>query len=190
MAELLTGVVLAGGKSRRMGRDKAFVELEGNTLVRRQAALLAAAGCTEILISGRADVDYGVGGACVVLDPAPDRGPLGGLVAALRAMRHDRLLVLAVDLPRMSRDFLQRAVSAGAAGMGVVPYGIHGYEPLAACYTRSLRAPAEAALASARLSLQALMAEAEAAGLVRRLPLSPADERLFENWNSPDEVTG
>lgn len=188
MAELLTGVVLAGGQSRRMGRDKAFLDFEGAPLVRRQAALLAAAGCSEILISGRADVDYGVAGARLVLDPAAGQGPLGGLVAALRAMGRERLVVLAVDLPRMTVDFLQRAVAAGDASVSIVPHGQHGYEPLAACYARSLRSPAEAALAGGRLSLQMLMAEAEASGLVKRLPLSPGDERVFENWNSPEDV--
>jgi molybdopterin-guanine dinucleotide biosynthesis protein A len=188
MPDGLTGVVLAGGRSRRMERDKAFLTVEGVTLVRRQAALLVAVGCSEVLISGRPGVDYGVPGTRIVLDPGKERGPLGGLVAALRTMKHERLVVLAVDLPHMTVDFLQRAIAAGTADVSVVPHGEHGFEPLAACYARSLRSPAEAALSGGRLSLQALMADAEVSGLVKRLPLSPVDERLFENWNSPEDV--
>lgn len=172
-----------------MGRDKAFLDFEGTPLVRRQAALLAAVGCREILISGRPGVDYGVPEARVIFDPADDQGPLGGLVAALRTMQEARLLALAVDLPRMTAEFLQRMISVGDASMSVVPCGRHGYEPLGACYARSLRGPAEAALIGGRLSLQELVAEAEAAGLVRRLSLSPGDERVFENWNAPEDVS-
>ena len=57
MPDPLSGVVFAGGRSRRMGRDKAFLTIGGTTLVRRQVALLGAAGCNELLISGRAGVD-------------------------------------------------------------------------------------------------------------------------------------
>jgi molybdopterin-guanine dinucleotide biosynthesis protein A len=171
-----------------MGRDKAFLTVDGTTLVHHQAALLTAAGCTELLISGRAGVDYGVAGARLVLDPVPGQGPLGGLVATLRAMKHARLLTLAVDLPCMTAEFLQRMISTADADVSVVPCGRHGYEPLAACYARSLRAPAEDALAGGRLSLQALMANAESSGLVKRLPFSPGDEHVFENWNAPEDV--
>jgi molybdopterin-guanine dinucleotide biosynthesis protein A len=104
-------------------------------------------------------------------------------------MRHERVLVLAVDLPGMTFELLQRMILAGDAGVSVVPYGRHSYEPVAACYARSLCGPAEAALAGDRLSLQALMAEADAAGLIKRLPLSPADEVAFANWNSPKDIS-
>lgn len=189
MVEALSGVVLAGGRSRRMGRDKAFLTIDGTTLVRRQAALLASVGCGEILISGRPDVDYGVPEARIVFDPVEDGGPLAGLVAALNAMKHARLLALAVDLPHMTPQFLRTLLAAGDAGVSVVPYGQHGYEPLGACYARSLAEPAKVALAKGALSLQELMAEAEAAGLVRRLTLVPSDEDVFENWNLPEDVS-
>ena len=100
----------------------------------------------------------------------------------------ERLLLLAVDLPRMTVAFLQRVHAAGDANVSVVPHGSHGYEPLAACYARSLQKTAEAALAGGRLSLQTLMAEAESAGLVRRLTIGPADEGVFANWNTPGDV--
>ncbi len=188
MPEALTGVVLAGGRSRRMGRDKAFLTLDGMTLVRRQALLLASVGCSEILISGRPSVDYDVPGARVILDPVVDAGPLGGLVAALSAMTHPRLLALAVDLPHMTPAFLQRLIAAGNERVSVVPHGPHGYEPLGACYAPTLAAPARAALARGELSLQALMAHAEESGLVRRVPLGSDEERAFANWNLPTDV--
>lgn len=189
MRETLSGVVLAGGRSRRMGRDKAFLMIDGTTLVRRQAALLASVGCGEILISGRPDVDYGVPEARIVFDPVEDGGPLAGLVAALTAMKHARLLALAVDLPGMTPEFLHRLLAEGNAGVSTVPYGHHGYEPMGACYAPSLGGPAAAALARGALSLQALMADAEAAGLVRRLTLASAEADVFENWNLPGDVS-
>lgn len=188
MPEPLSGVVLAGGRSTRMGRDKAFLRRGGETLVRRQTGLLRAAGCTDVLISGRPGVDYGVPDARTIIDAVENAGPLAGLVAALEAMHHERLLVLAVDLPAMSPQFLQRLAAWGDARCGVVPYGPHGFEPLGACLPRAILALARTALERQSTSLQTLLGEAESSGLIRRLALSPEEERSFENWNRPEDV--
>lgn len=188
MPESLSGVVLAGGRSRRMGRDKAFLTVGGETLVQWQVALLRSAGCDEVMVSGRAGVDYGVPGARVVYDPVENAGPLAGLVAALVAMKNDRLLVLAVDLPRMTKGFLERLAAAGDAQVSVVAHGLNGYEPLGACYARSMLGPARAALARGEFSLQALIGRAEAVGLVSRLAPNPGEEGIFANWNSPEDL--
>ena len=89
-----SAVILAGGKSARMGRDKAFVEIGGQTLLARQLALARAAGAREVFISGRADVDYSAFDYRVLLDDFPAAGPLAGIECALAASTLPLLLVL------------------------------------------------------------------------------------------------
>ena len=102
-----SAVILAGGKSSRMGCDKAFLEIGGQTLLARQIQLVHDAGAAEVFISGREGVDYSTSGCRVLTDKFPDAGPLAGIERALDTMTSPLLLVLAVDLPAMTAEFLQ-----------------------------------------------------------------------------------
>ena len=82
---IFSAVILAGGKSLRMGRDKAWLEIEGQTLLARQIALARETGAAEIFISGRADADYSAFGCPVLQDGFPDAVPLAGIERALDA---------------------------------------------------------------------------------------------------------
>ena len=130
-----TGVVLAGGKSSRMGRDKALVEVEGRTLLQRAVDLLRP-HVREILVIGD-PAKYAPVHATVVPDDAPGKGPLGGLVTALRHARYVRSLVLACDLPNINDRLLVLLKNELHGDRdAVVPK--HGglLEPLAASYHR------------------------------------------------------
>ncbi len=99
----VTAFILAGGKSTRMGVDKAFVPLDGRTLLAR-ALELARGLASDVRIVG--DVaKFGKFGP-VVEDIFQNRGPLGGIHAALRASATDLNLILAVDLPFVAAQFL------------------------------------------------------------------------------------
>ena len=132
-----SAVILAGGKSSRMGRDKAFLEISGQTLLARQIQTARAAGAMEIFISGRADADYSAFGCGVLKDNYPDGGPLAGIEAALAAATHPLLLVLAVDLPEMNAEFLRQLSTNCKPNTGVVPRIGDELEPLAAFYPKA-----------------------------------------------------
>src|ERR1700733_6553877 len=102
-ASALTVFILAGGKSTRMGRDKAFVEYEGRTLLAR-ALEVARSVTPEVYIVGKRE-KFGRF-ARVVEDIFPDCGPLAGIHAALRASQTELNLILAVDMPFVSWAFL------------------------------------------------------------------------------------
>lgn len=93
----MSGVVLAGGASRRMGTSKAELTLEGKTLLDWQVDKLRVLGIQDILLSGKNC--RSIPGTRVVVDEYPDRGPLGGLYSCFRAARHSCCLVLSVDTP-------------------------------------------------------------------------------------------
>jgi molybdopterin-guanine dinucleotide biosynthesis protein A len=90
------GFVLAGGESRRMGRDKAMVEFAGEPLVVRGIKILREAGLEPGIAGARANLEQY---APVIADIDPGRGPLGGICAALAACREQRAVFLPVDLP-------------------------------------------------------------------------------------------
>lgn len=187
----VTGVILAAGRSSRMGRDKAFLTLaDGSTLVAHQAALLRSIHVNDLLISARPHTDYGVAGAHRVYDTVPDAGPLAGIAAALAHSTQPHLLALAVDLPRVTAHLLKSLLEKTSSGIGAVPSTPKGFEPLCAVYpnTPDSRAAIDAALASKDHSLQHLLRAATDAGWMRAVPISEADLPAFANWNTPGDI--
>lgn len=156
-----SGVVLAGGASRRMGRDKALLEVGGRPLVLAAVDALAAAGATEVFVVGGDAPALTALGLVVVADDHPGEGPLGGLVTALGVVGCDRLVLLSCDLLAPSPDAVRAVVGAlddvpGAMWAAPVTEGrrqfLHGaYRAQArghwaaafAAGERSLRRPAE-----------------------------------------------
>lgn len=109
------GVVLAGGRGRRMGRRKAEIEIAGRTLAERAAATLAVV-CRGVLVSGAAGWrNPAPGYPYVEDDPPAGRGPLAGLAAGFRAAAGRDLLVLACDYPAVSPGLLARALELASA---------------------------------------------------------------------------
>ena len=141
MAKLaFDAVLLAGGKSTRMGADKAGVLVRGEALWRRQLTTLRDLGPDEIFISGRDGGPYAEAGLEILKDLYVGRGPLGGLEAALFRTMKPFLVVLAIDLPEMRADFLARLVElAISRGRSVVPRDGENFEPLAAVYSTDTR---------------------------------------------------
>jgi len=111
------GVVLAGGRSTRMGQDKGELRLDGQSLLERAIAQLQAAGCDEVWISGRQQAGW----HCVA-DPQPGQGPLSGIAAChaeALAGGASRLLFVPVDTPLLAADCLARLLDALATQRAV-----------------------------------------------------------------------
>lgn len=171
-----------------MGRDKALLPHPetGVALLTRQAAVLRAAGCSEVLLAAPAERAYALPGARRIDDAALDRGPLGGLVAGLAAAESPLVLVLAVDLPRVDAELLRSLVANATTDRGVVPLDAEGRpEPLCAVYPKSRHAYFASALAEERLALRPLLAAALAAGWMTPAPAAPA---ALLNWNRPEDL--
>lgn len=183
-----SGVVLAGGRSTRMAKDKAFLELGGELLLARQIRLLREAGVAEVLISVRADRGYFGFDAKVVYDACPGLGPLGGLVASLKAASHPMLLVLAVDMPAMTAEILQKLISYCPGDLGCVPIGSGRLQPLAALYPRQMLALASSHLERDERSLQSLVRAGVANGFLRLMEIDTSDATHFGNWNRPEDL--
>ena len=162
------GVVLAGGRSQRMGRDKALLEYRGVSLLAHQVGMLSAV-CEQVVVSG----DY-PGFDCVP-DADSGTGPLAGQLAAAYRFQNSPLLFLAIDMPAMTPGALQLLRAQGA------PCHYAG-QPLP-CYlpdAARLRTAIEAIRADAgKPSVQALHAA------LGSRELAVTDAALFENLNTP-----
>ncbi|MDN4502410.1 molybdenum cofactor guanylyltransferase [Alteromonadaceae bacterium BrNp21-10] len=102
----IAGVVLSGGLSRRMGQDKAKLELHGQSLLQRCQQQLQATSVNEVLISGR--------GPEHIADVYPQQGPLGGIHGVMQNSDFDGFLFVPVDMPAMSAVYLQPLLDAGS----------------------------------------------------------------------------
>jgi len=183
-----SAVILAGGRSSRMLRDKAFLPCRGTTLIARQVGLVRELAPAEIFISGRADADYGALSLPVLLDRFTDLGPLAGVERALGEAHSPLLLVLAVDLPDMTADFLRGLAARCRAGAGVVPRTSQGLEPLAAFYPTSMQPIATAMLREERAAMSEFIRRGVEDGLVDEYASPSADEAWFRNWNGPEDA--
>ena len=179
----LSAVILAGGRSLRMGRDKAWLPADGRPLLARQMALVKELGLGQIFISGRADVDYSVLGCRVLHDRETGLGPLGGIERALHECDADLLLVLAVDLAEMTSAFLRRLATRCDRQTGAVPKRGGDLEPLAAIYPRRCHALACEALARSRCAARDFAAACLRERAVNAFPVPAADDGCFANWN-------
>lgn len=186
----LTGILLAGGQSSRMGRDKAFLEFNGRPLWRHQLDTLGELNPSQLIISANEEQDFGADpGADVVPDEFFGTGPLGGLVTALKYTRGTHVVVLAVDLPYMTSRFLRHGLLTRAYfGSGVI-YWNNGYlEPLAALYPKTLLVRGQDCLRRGQFSLHAFAQDAIDQGIVDCLVLPDSHRALFTNVNTPDDL--
>ncbi len=132
----LSGAILAGGKSRRMGRDKSRLALGGETLVARTSRVIGALS-DDVLIVTNTPEDYSELGTRLVRDAIPGGGALSGIHAALLAARHALVLVVACDMPFLNPDLLRYLAGLAAGYDVVVPRWRGESEPLHAIYARS-----------------------------------------------------
>jgi molybdenum cofactor guanylyltransferase len=149
----LTGLILAGGRSSRMGVDKALLEFEGEPLLARVAARLGTV-CEEILVASGDGSRLAAFGLPQVADAVPDSGPLGGLIAGLEHAGHPLMAVVAVDMPFASTELLAAMAAMRRSEDAVVPLSADGLEPLHAVYARPAAGTLRSMLAAGTLSLR------------------------------------
>ncbi len=184
-----SAILLAGGRSTRMGRDKAALLIDGEPLWQRQLATLHATGADELFISVRAESPLAVIGARTIEDLTPEAGPLAALEAVLPCLAHTHAVVLAVDLPAMRADFLAMLMeTALVKDCGVAPEMDGRFEPLAAVYTPAILPLVRECLRGPDRSMQNLLRMAKERGLVIAHPLRAEDRALFRNVNFPEDI--
>lgn len=182
-----TAVLMAGGASSRMGQPKALLDYQGLPLWRFQANKLRELQPDELLISAPPALQLEQGPWKIIQDRQPNLGPLAGLDAALETMSTDYLVVLAVDMPAITVEFL-RLVLDHPIGKGVVPELDGFYHGLVAVYPTKIRFIVKQILSSEDRSVQHLVRKACENNLVDIYPVTSEERPLFQNINRPSDL--
>jgi molybdopterin-guanine dinucleotide biosynthesis protein A len=184
----LTALLIAGGRSRRMGVEKATVLVAGKPLWQRQLGLLSAMRPTALWISARTTPPWCPPEIEIVTDQAPSRGPLSGVAAGLHRLETSHLLVLAIDLPQMTSEHLLKLCSLARPGSGVIPLQSDYLEPLCAIYPVEALAAAEETLNSDKASLQTFAQKLLHHSQAQIYNLPPKEWPLYLNMNTPGDL--
>lgn len=179
--------VLAGGKSSRMGVDKAFLEFRGQTLLQRAMNIAATVSDRVVIVGDPARfVEFGT----TVADIFPGCGPLGGIHAALMSSNAELNLILAVDMPSVSPQLLAFLFAAAEDNEALitVPRAGNGLQPLCAIYRREVATAAEAAVRAGRYKIDALFSRVPT-HVIEPSTLAAAgfSEQAFFNVNTPQD---
>ena len=184
----ISAVLLAGGQSYRMGKEKETLHFHGKPLWEIQLSLLRGLDPEEIFVSARTDPPWRPADVKFVPDDPPSRGPLSGLSAAVRQIRSDHLLALAIDMPFMDTNHLRFLCGEIEPGRGVVPVIGDRAEPLAAIYPVEADVDFVAALSGSNFSLQGLTKRLVKAGKVRVIRVGKQEEHFYRNLNEPADL--
>ncbi len=184
----LTGIILAGGRSRRLhGGNKPLIRLGGQTIIERILAVLRPV-CSQFLLSSNAPQPYEHLGIKVVPDLFPGCGAFGGLYSALRQARYPYAFVVAGDLPFLDDAAIHCLWQEKGDFQVVIPRSPDGRQPLHALYHRSCLPAMETQLRAGRLKISSFFPQVK----VRLLPTTAfpplAAPHLFFNVNTPADL--
>jgi molybdenum cofactor guanylyltransferase len=192
----VTGIILAGGRSRRMGTEKALLKLPGArtiTFVEQLAATLSEQ-CGDVLLVARDQeqaASYGIlRGVMILTDKVPDRGPLMGLYSGLEAMSaSEHALVVAVDMPLLQARLISFLLAQPRSDALLLPVVNGAPQVLCAIYPRTLMACIGRRLREGRRDPRSLLQVAPVR-YIDEAQLRAVDPQLrsFINVNSPEDL--
>lgn len=180
MSVSVAGVILCGGGSSRMGRDKALLPWRGRTLIAHMVACLRDLS-EEVVVVSRHGLELPALPARVVVDREPDLGPLAGIREGLHAISADFALITAVDCPFVDASFVRALCAEGATAACEMDGHV---QPFPGLYARTLAPVADALLDEGKRRPLHLL---EAAGFRRIDGAAWAERGVFDGFNTVDE---
>lgn len=185
--EGVSGAVLLGGKSKRMGRDKALLPYGGRRMAEAVSATMASHFRHTAVVTND-PTSYAFLPFPMIPDAIPGFGALSGIHAALVAASTERVFVVACDMPLLSSTLIQFLCELDPSALAVIPEGERGPEPLCAVYSKSAIPSIEAALAGGGGRIVDVL-KAAGARFVPKADVAAVDPSLdsFRNANTPEE---
>jgi molybdopterin-guanine dinucleotide biosynthesis protein B/molybdopterin-guanine dinucleotide biosynthesis protein len=180
-----TGVILVGGRGRRMSRDKVLLEIGGTPIIMdiqdRMSSLFP-----EVLFVGHSRTEFDALGINATPDLIPGTGVLGGIYTGLAAAETPYIFAVAADMPFLDTDVIVRIASHRLGADAVIPRGPRGLEPLCAVYGRSCRDSMLESLQ--RGKLRVLEALAELTVVTPEITVEAGHPDPFLNLNTPEDL--
>ncbi|MEZ6175895.1 MAG: molybdenum cofactor guanylyltransferase [Candidatus Scalinduaceae bacterium] len=183
----MTAVILAGGKSSRMGRNKAFLKIQGKTFIERQIDLLREI-FDKIIVSANTPSEYTFLNIPVIKDVYPGKGPLSGIYTGLMNSRSLHTFFLACDMPFVELPLIQYLKGLVKDFDVVVPQSERGLEPLHAFYSKNCLAPIKRELTRNNLRIISFFSDVKVK-IVELDSLTSSKSFLdsIRNLNTPDD---
>ncbi len=183
---MLSGILLAGGKSLRMGRNKAFLKFRGKELYHYPLAVLEEL-CDDIVFSAPEDLFPKEQPYRIVPDIYPSKGPLSGIHSCLKQVRHEKAVVLSCDIPFITKGFITAMETLMGDAKVIAGTGIDGRpEPLAGIYSANLWPYIETLLLEDKLKMADFLTRSEAK-LVDVTSIGFDPRQLFFNVNDQSD---
>jgi molybdopterin-guanine dinucleotide biosynthesis protein A len=179
-------LLMAGGRSRRMGTDKCLLDWSGLPLWKHQLETLRALKPARLAVSSSIRPEWLPDEIEWLPDAVEHAGPFSGVISGLEAVQDGLILVLAVDLPWMSPAWFLRLMDEGSH---VARHGAFGpYEPLGALYPACLAASSRKWLESGRRDFQGWIQEEVQRGFLCPHDISLGEKNFFRNLNSKEDL--
>ncbi len=181
----ITGIILSGGQSTRMGTDKALIKIGGETLLER-AVKLCQPVCSQILISSNSE-NHNIVGTTRIADEFPGCGPMSGIYSCLKKAVNGWSFVISVDSTFVPSEFISFLLTQTENAEAVVPFHENGKEPLIALYNSSTMPHFRNQLETGQFKMHFLLERVN----TRFVDVSEWRKRqlyLFHNLNFPDDL--
>lgn len=184
----MTGIILAGGKNLRMGRNKAFLEVDGERIIDRTRAIFVDL-FDEVLLVTNSPLDYISLNLRIVTDLYEDKGSLGGIFTGLFYASHPYAFVAACDMPFLNKELIHHLMDLSAGFDIVIPRVEDGWEPLHAVYSQKCLPFMQKLLIENNLRIIDFFDK------VRKREIPPEEIRQYDprllsflNLNTPDDL--
>ncbi len=181
----ITGIILAGGKSKRMGTDKTYIKLNGKTLLERSVELIQPF-CKTILISSN-NPSHKKNEWKIIPDEILDCGPIGGIYSCLKHPKTDWNFIISVDSVFVEPEFIKFLISEIEDFDAVVPIHTKGKEPLIALYHKNCLVEIEKMIQSKKFKMHNLLNVIETNFVDTQIWVEKYP-KLFHNLNRPEDL--
>ena len=184
--EEVTGAILIGGQSRRLGRDKVLLSYEGKPLVLHIHRLLNGLFPRTLLI-GHPRPELETHGLTCIPDLVPDKGVLGGIYTALNTAATPYVFVTGADMPFLTTSLISEILDHRGNADAVIPRGPRGFEPLCALYSKRCAVPMKNAIDGGTFKI---MAALEGLNIITpEITVAEGDQNPFANINYPQDIS-
>ncbi|WP_346862216.1 molybdenum cofactor guanylyltransferase [uncultured Draconibacterium sp.] len=182
----ITAIILAGGKSKRMGTDKALLQLDGISLLERSISLCKKL-CDTIIISSNNKAHQKFGFP-LVPDEFKNCGPIGGIYSCLKKSESEWNFIISVDSAFVEADFVSYLMAAIEDVDTIVPYGSKGTEPLIALYNKKCLPAFEEKIRTGDYRMQNLITSLNTKKIDAQSWIEKHPD-LFRNLNRPEDIS-
>jgi len=184
----LTGIILAGGKNRRIGTNKAFLVVNGTRIIDRTVGIFKDI-FAEVIIVTNEPLAYLDQNITIVTDILPDKGALGGLYTGLFFAHHSRAFVCACDMPFIDKKFIEYMISQAGSYDIVVPDAGDGLQPMHAIYSKKFLVEIKTLLEQDKLKIACMYKNSRTLIIYSdTIDTFPPGKKMFLNVNTYDDL--